>query len=680
MAETEWILHSVDDNIINDLMGLGFSKTLAIVLANRGITGSELAEKYLSADINTLYDPYLMKDMKKASERVRKAILNKEKIAVYGDYDVDGVTSTAVIFLYLKTLGADVITYIPGRENEGYGLNCGALERLIQSGVSLIITVDTGVSAIDEALFASEKGVDIIITDHHEPRETLPCACAVVNPKRKDCPYPFKELSGAGVAFKLICAMEDKLKPADLFNIYGGLVCLGTIADVVPLKDENRTFAHLGLELILNHKNAGIDALLTAAGVANRKLSANTVAFALAPRINACGRMSSAMEALKLLTESNRQKCELLAEKLNENNRERQETESAILAEALDKIKAEPSIIEKPIIIISGENWHNGVIGIVAARVSELFSKPVILISFSGEEGRASCRSISGLNIHQALSECSSLLVKFGGHELAAGFSIKKENLEAFYKKIFKYASKIEIPTPKLYLDCELPLEYISLSTARELQKVEPCGNGNESPLFYLSAMRAVKVTPLTNGAHCRYTFEKSGKLLQAMMFGCTHFHYRPVEGEIADLAVNLEVNSYKGVDSPSLIIRDIRKSKVYEEYRLLYSNFYKNESGNLIKADCVPSRDDFIMAYKYILAKPEFDIETALNSLNKNSRRFNYFKLRIIMDVFEETGLLHAAYNKDKISVNINSGIRVDLGSSKLLQKLCAAGKLQHE
>jgi single-stranded-DNA-specific exonuclease len=667
----KWVLKQQQNEIIHMLQQNGYSRVLSCLLANRGLVSQEQVQQFLASSQTMLHNPFLMKDMQKSVDRIKAAITNGEKITIYGDYDVDGITATSLLFLFLKSQGADVHTYIPERENEGYGLNQNAVQLIAQQGTTLIITVDTGISAINEAQLAIELGICLIITDHHQPRDILPEAYAIINPNQSGCEYPFKQLSGAYVAFKLACAVSSNTQQA-LLEQFGDLVCLGTVADVVPLIDENRIIVKRGLELISHQKREGIKALLKEAAVGLHRISSMTLAYSIAPRINACGRMSTAMEALNLLTCDDPMMAQQLAAHLGENNRQRQAIESDITKEIIEIINKNPEIYEYPVIIVCGNGWHNGVVGIVASRIMEQYGKPCILISFDGDEGRASCRSLPGFDIFKALKSCEQLLIKYGGHELAAGFSIYKKNLDEFINCIQSYISTLpEIPDLTLSLDGELHSDEITLATASEITKLEPYGNGNPTPLFLIAAVQITSITQLSDGKHLKLNLLRDGNKLTALLFNAQKFDLKLEADELYDLAVSLDVNIYNGNKSLTVIIRDYRKSTIYEQQEILYKQFKDGSLQNLIAVGFVPVREDFTAVYKYIQSNPDnTSLKKALMVITKTYYNMNFFKLRVILDVFEETGLITSEYNDENYLIKINAGIKVDLEQSKILLK----------
>lgn len=701
MAEREWILEKQDKPVTASLRSAGFSRTVATLLAQRGFTDPGAVKSFIACR-ERLHEAFLLKGMAAAAARIASAIRGSEKITVYGDYDADGVSATALLYSYLKEAGADAHYYIPDRENEGYGLNAAAIEKIAQDGTTVIVTVDTGISAFDEAKLASQLGVCLIVTDHHEPRQELPEAYAIVNPKQAGCEYPYKELAGVGVAFKLVCALEKSkssdaasngVKAADaggsetcgflggldikrLFKKYGELVCLGTVADVVPLTGENRLMVCHGLKLINEGGNCGIAALLEIAGARGKKLTAGLLSFTVAPRINACGRISSAYDALELLLSQETENAAFLAQKLDENNKERREIETRIFNESVEKIKNNEALRNNPLLIVSGDGWHNGVVGIVASRLVELYGKPAVVVSFEGDIGRASCRSITGFNIHETLLSCSQYLERFGGHELAAGFTVKRENYDSLYAALIRIAgTESEPPTLKVHLDMRLHGFEISLSTAREIRSLEPFGSGNPTPLFYIPAAQILAVSPVGTG-HKRLTLNCEGFEFTAMLFGADKSGFDFKASDIVDIAAALDVNLYKNNETLSVIIRNIRKSSCFAYYAGLYKTFLSGKpvESSELRLKLTPSRDEFAAVYRCLHnGGGKVSLEETCKEVCRRFSRFNYFKALLIVDVFSETELVtkNSEAGTDIIEYSINHDRKIELSKSALLGRL---------
>lgn len=537
------------------------SELLATVLVNRDIVDDKDVELFLNPTRNDFHDPYLMPDMRQAVDRIVKAIENKEKTMIYGDYDVDGITSITVLSRFFKERGLEVGAYIPNRLDEGYGLNKEAIKQIADEGYKLIITVDCGISGTEEVAYAYELGMEVIITDHHEPLDELPNALAIIDCKRKDNKYPFNSLAGVGVAFKLIQAlgMELKLDEKEYLKFLD-IVCIGTISDIVPLIDENRVIAKLGLKLVEVTKSPGVRALLNAA--AYKEVNSNTVSFGIAPRINACGRMGHERDALDLFLTENIVEANKITEKLNEYNKKRQDIEKKIFDEAISKIEKD-NLKENNALVVGAEDWHHGVIGIVASKITELYFKPSILVCFEGEDGKGSGRSIPGFDLHAALCSSSKYLEKYGGHEMAVGLSLKKDNFEDF-KKIFEEIAKeanTEEIVPVIKIDKEINLKDITLESVKSLKLLEPFGEANKTPIFIYRNLRIDSIRALSEGKHLKLTLKDGNTIINAIGFNMGSYSEEYLIGDKIDVIGVLEINSFNGIESVQINMKDIRKS-----------------------------------------------------------------------------------------------------------------------
>lgn len=536
------------------------SKLLAQILINKNVTKDDEIEVFLNPKRNNFYDPFLMPDMEKAVERIIKAIENKEKVLIYGDYDVDGITSTTVLKKFLEKLGMTVDYHIPNRLKEGYGLNKEAIEEIAEKGTQLMITVDCGISGVEETEYAKLKGIDVIITDHHEPGEKLPNALAVVDAKIKTNRYPFNQLAGVGVVFKLIQALSIRLKLDEKEYLqYLDLVCLGTISDIVPLVDENRVIAKLGLKLVNVTKNIGLKTLLESAGYTFA--DSNTISFGIAPRVNACGRMGFADQALELLLSEDKDEALELATKLNEYNKERQEKEKKIFADALELIEQEGE--DNPAIVLGKEGWHHGVIGIVSSKITEMFFKPSILVGFEGDGGKGSGRSIPGIDLHEALLKCGNNLEKYGGHAMAIGLSLKKENFGEFKKELNEYLGSLNIGEIKqiIKVDAVADLQSISMKTVEELKLLEPFGEENKMPVFCLKNLKIYSIRALTEGKHLKLTLRDDNMEIGAIGFNMGEMTNSLKIGDKVDIIGALEINEYNGYRNIQMNLKDVMKS-----------------------------------------------------------------------------------------------------------------------
>ncbi len=559
----KWEINKPDEIKVKELQTkYNINKLLAIILVNRGITTGEQIKLFLNPTRKDFYNPKLMPDMEKAVKRIEKAIKNKEKVMIYGDYDVDGITSVTVLKSFLKERGLQVDEYIPNRLDEGYGLNKPAVEKIAMQKYDLMITVDCGISAIEEVKYANSLGLEVIITDHHEPGEILPEAIAVVDTKRKDNIYPFRNLAGVGVVFKLIQAISQSLNLEEKEYLkYLDIVSVGTISDIVPLVDENRVIVKLGLKLVEQTRNLGLKKILEISGY--KKVDSTTISFGIAPRINACGRMGHQEEALELFLSNDEEKVNKLAENLNEYNKQRQEKEKQIYNEALEKIQKD-SLDKNNIMVIDGENWHHGVIGIVASKITEIYFKPSILLCFDKKEGKGSGRSIPGFDLHEALTRCNNYLEKFGGHSMAIGLSIAKDNLEPLRNELNKIAEEKEIDkiVPILKIDSQIDLEDINKEVVESLNKLEPFGEENKMPLFVFKRLKIESIRALSEGKHIKLTFKQANRnIINAMGFNLGYFTNDFKIGDKVDIVGTLEVNKFNGEENIQILLKDMMKS-----------------------------------------------------------------------------------------------------------------------
>ncbi len=657
---------------------LSLSLPMARLLAARGYISAASAKSFIGKETELLHDPYLMADMDKAVARVIQALENNEKIIVYGDYDVDGVTSVTVVYTYLKTLGADIGYYIPNRIGEGYGVNIEALRSFAADGTSLVITVDTGITAIEEIEAAKHIGLDVVVTDHHECRPELPDAVAVVNPRRPDCPYPFKELAGVGVAFKLICAVEMKRSGGTLYDAVKRaaamcceFVAIGTVADVMPLVDENRIIVSYGLHLLENTQNLGLKALMNASGliskdadgrIVKKKITSAAVGFTIAPRINAAGRISSAEFAVELFLTDSGARAEEIAAELCETNRRRQAEENSIIEAAEEKlaVQCDP---EDYVIVLDDDHWHHGVIGIVSSRLTDKYNLPSILISFehnTGDEplptdiGKGSGRSIPGLNLFEALDASSELLCKYGGHELAAGLSIERGKLTEFRSVINAYAKK-KLGGSELSrvvdIDLLVPPEEISLKLASELYLLEPFGVENAQPVFETDRMTITEITALAGGKHTKLTLRAAGitTTLCALCFGRPTSEFEFSVGDTVDVVYNLDINEYRGRQNVQLLIRDIRRARV----------------------DVIPNREDFAKLYLHLKTQNNgFSVVTSVTELSEATGICEH-TVSAMLDVFCELAIIRL-YRGERCEVSLLpvSG-KIPLETSRILLDL---------
>jgi len=717
VKEKKWILKSSNDEFIGDASNaiareLGINPIIAKLLYTRGYCDAESAKKFIYMETEMLSNPFEMKDMELGISRIHDAILNGEKITVYGDYDVDGVTAVCTLYLYLKSKGAKIDYYIPNRTCEGYGVSLTAIDSISERGSSLIITVDTGITATEEVSYAKDRGIDFVITDHHECRSELPSACAVINPHRPDCHYPFKELAGVGVVFKLVCAYEERYEDipritatSRIFSRYADLVAIGTIADVMPIKHENRLIVSYGLKMLEDTERPGIAALIKTSSTRpelartdkkkrKTKITSGFIGYTLAPRINAAGRIKSAELAVELFLAEDVNTATDIAEALCAANKERQQEENKIMQEAYKKIE-ELDISKYPVIVLDADDWHHGVIGIVSSRITEKYSRPSILISFKQNEiendddreiGKGSGRSIKGLNLVDALCYCSEYLVKFGGHELAAGLSVDRAQLKTFRDKINEYARENltdEDMIPTVEADCEVDFSDISLSFAEQLQILEPYGVGNPIPSFVVRSVYVNDIAPVSDGKHTRLVLGDGRSTASAMFFSNSPDSLGISRGDCVDVLFNVDINEWMNRRSVQLIVKDIKLSQKSEaSYESEKRRYEEIHNGAKIYDDenVIPTRDDFASLYKLILNSlrqgndviSHKDLVAQL-SRAQDSDNMNYIKLKIMIKVFFELNIIGIDEIEDEVYrfKIYYSGAKTDLEKSNILRKL---------
>lgn len=568
MLKKKWLLKEFDKNRVVEISkNFKISPLTAIILYNRGVKEDNDIKTFLSKSLGVMHDPYLMKDMEKATERILLAKERGEKITIYGDYDVDGITSIAILYKHLAEMGISVDYYVPDRMQEGYGVNREALDKIQKKGTSLIITVDTGITAVEESEYAKEIGLDVIITDHHECKERIPDVYAAIDPKQKDCPYPFKSLAGVGVVFKLIQALDEQKSLPALMDKYADLLCLGTVADISPLVNENRVIVTEGLKRFKNTKNVGLKALIDVS-TNGKAITTSTIGYTIAPRINASGRLGCASRSVELFLANDTKKAHELAESLCEENTLRQQTEQKMFKEALDYIEEHPEIKDDKVLIIAHENWHHGIVGIVSSKITEKFYKPSILFAIDGGEAKGSGRSVQGYNLFGSLEQCSDVLEKFGGHELAAGLTIKADRIEEFRKRINAISEDTIDETtmvPTILLDAVIKVPYITLDTVNDINQLQPFGVDNPTPFFAVRNIKIHKISVMSEGKHLRMTLFKDGKYLDSVGFGMGEYFQYLKEGDFIDVAFSLDINDYKGFQNVQLILKDIKKTEAAE-------------------------------------------------------------------------------------------------------------------
>lgn len=555
----KWEYYNTNTKEVEELQKkYNISRLVATVIANKNLQSS--VEVFLNPTRSNFYDPFLMPDMEVAVNRIIKAIENKERVIIYGDYDVDGITSITVLKKFLKERGLEVDSYIPNRLDEGYGLNKAAIDRIVEQKYTLMITVDCGISGIEEVEYANNLGLETVITDHHEPTEELPKAIAVVDAKRKDNKYPYNQLAGVGVVFKVIQAISQKYNLEEKEYLkYLDFVCVGTISDIVPLVDENRVISKLGLKLVAMTKNVGLRALLESIG--SKTIDSSTISFGVAPRINACGRLGYEQEALNLFFTENIVEAEEIAKRLNKYNSERQQKEVKIFKESIEMI--ENGEKDKNCIILGHEDWHHGVIGIVSSKVTEMYYKPSILIGFENGEGKGSGRSIQGFDLHEALSKCSSHIERFGGHSMAIGITVKESEFDSFKEEVEEYCKNANIKdfVPVIKIDEEVTSDDINIETVKSLKDLEPYGEANKMPIFIYKNLKIDSIRALSEGKHIKLTLRDKNMLIDAIGFNMGNLTNDYLIGDKVDIVGSLEINKFNGKESVQVNLKDMRKS-----------------------------------------------------------------------------------------------------------------------
>ena len=675
MKRKKWIVSECDKDLAAEIAeNCGVDPFAAYLLVARGFTDEFLVESFLyDTDIS---DPFTLPDMDKACERIKSAIDSNEKITIFGDYDADGVTSTALLYSYLSKNGANVDYYIPDRAGEGYGMSISAIESLKERGTSLIITVDNGISAIEEIEKAKELSIDVVVTDHHQVGEVLPDAVAVVDPHRKDCELDFREWAGVGVAFKLVSALAD-CDAYDLLEEYGDILAIGTIADIVALKGENRILVRAGLavlnEALINGTlRKGLKALIDESG-ATKNMTSMNAAFRIAPRINAAGRMGSADRAIKLLLTETQEEARFLASEISSANAERQATEGGITEAAEKYIESHPEIKFARVIVVDGEAWHQGVIGIVASRLCEKYGKPCLVISKTGDVSKGSGRSVDGFSLYDALVFCKDILVQYGGHKLAAGLTVETSKIEGFRKKINEYAEKTEAALPVLKLDCKLNPASISLDMLSVINVLEPFGAENPQPLFGLFNMTITGIQPVGSNKHIRLTVNRNGVNLPVMLFSVAPEAFPFTVSDVVDLAVRLTQNEYMGEVKVSIQVKEIKLSAINDDEiqngLALYEAFRR---GDVLtpeqKKTLLPDRDFCGPVYKFLRANNNFSSGEEILCHRLGLKEEEIAKLKVALDMLVELDVIN--YENGKYSLPTESK-KVVLEESELYKSL---------
>lgn len=684
MKYKEWKMPSGSPKARQALEAAGISPLLAAILSARGITQPDQARRLLTPWAEPVLDPMLLRDMDRAAERVRQALETGEHLAVYGDYDVDGITSTCLLTDCLRHMGGQVTPYIPDRLEEGYGLNLEAIQTLAAQGVTLIVTVDCGITAVEEVNFARSLGVDVVVTDHHECKDPLPAAAAVVDPHRTDCPYPFKGLAGVGVALKLAMAVAGPEKGRQVFEDYADLAAVGTVADVMPMTGENRTIVQAGLAALAHPKRLGLAQLIQEAGLGDRPLTSVSIGYTLAPRINAAGRMGKAALAGELLLTQSTQRAQQLAQELCQLNRERQSIEGEIFQESIQRLDHQP---QQGAIVLADPEWHQGVVGIVASRLSEKYSCPTFMICLDQGMGKGSCRSWGGINLFELLMNCGDLLEGFGGHALAAGFVVREENIPALAQRLRQGVLDQQAgqePPSVLETDGIVQPQQLDVASVEALDALEPCGTGNPRPVLVLTGAHVQSAVQVGRGRHLKLRLEARGSVLDAIFFSADAAQLGVTPGCRVDVAFYPQINEFRGVRSVQLQVVDLHPALtraqmercVYEKYR----------RGELLSHDeaqsLLPSRSEFVCLWRYLEHQSAGSgaMEDSLARITRSvahasGQRELPNHTRICLEVMQERGLISLSGQAGRVHITLHRlEHKVDLEASEILRRLRSA------
>ncbi len=694
MNNRAWQLHTVDEELCAKIsLENGVFPLTARLLANRGLVTKADIDTFLNRESMPLHDPFLLKDMDKAVARIEKAIAEKQCVCIYGDYDVDGVTSTVMLYLYLRSRGLRCEYFIPERISEGYGLSLPVIEKM-KGRVDLIITVDTGVTAVAEAEYAKSIGIDMIITDHHSCREVLPDACAVVNPHREDNEYPFLNLAGVGVVFKLLCALDGDTQ--HILDLYSDIIAVGTVADVMPIIDENRRITCVGLNKLAETENIGLLALMRRAGIVKygkkvKKITSSTVGYVLAPRINAAGRIACASRAVELLLSENEAEADIIAEELCEINKLRQATEQKIYEQAVELINNSPR--EDKFLVLAYDGWHQGVIGVVASKIAERYSRPCILFSVDGDTAKGSGRSIKGFSLMDALSSCGDLLLEYGGHELAAGLSIDISKIDEFRKKLNEYAAPFlgdcETAFP-IEIECETTFSELNERSIDEILRLEPFGLSNPQPVLMIRNCVLKDILPLSQGKHLRFRLcgVENGRnySFNAVYFGMPFENFKYCDGDSCDVVFTVDMNEYMGMRTPQLFIKAVRLADNERSELELCTKHYQmlsmGEGYEGCEAD-IPDLSEFRNVFRYIRREASgggrtISLTSSVRVLDKEfDVSVNLCKYRIILEVLNERGLIQITREDGDNSFFVKlvpSAGKINIDDSPLLRRIRGA------
>lgn len=674
MRIKQWNEAEIDEKLVKEISDATNLPELACrVLAARAENGNlEDVISLLDDDIE-FESPFNLKDMNLAVDRIHTAIENDEKIVVYGDYDCDGITSTALLYCYFQSIGVDIDYYIPHREEEGYGMNTTAVSTIHRNGGKLIITVDNGISSHTEIAYAKSLGIDTIVTDHHTPMETLPDCVAVINPHRKDCPSRFKYYAGVGVAYQLICALEDA-QPEELLEFYSDLVALGTVADLVPLYKENRRLVKVGVEQLAVSHRPGIQALIEEAQL-SFPISSENVSFGLAPRINAAGRMGEVDQAVELLITDDYQRAVEIASSLQELNLRRRGEEEKVIKEIYDVLRAKPELLQQRMLIVWGEGWHQGVMGIVASRLLDRFGKPTLLFSINDGIAKGSGRSLEGFSLIDAITNCSEDLTQYGGHVLAAGLTIKEEHLDKFYNCIQNYAKENYsiMPVPGYNIDCPLSSNDLTVSNIQSLDALAPFGAGNSSPIFVLRGLNLTGIYPTSDQKHLRLRFSKGGRDINTIYFRMAEERFPYQTGMLLDAVVDIDINEWNGSLQLSIKIKDLRPSNYPEQEGIIssqkYLSYKRGENDkNFDNKEILPTRDELETVYKFLRSKKEYSYGVVPLWEELLPYNIDIAKLYVILDIFTESGLIARQGRTFKV---IPQKQKVDLKQTPTYQRI---------
>lgn len=679
MAIKEWKLPQPREEEAKVLsLETGLDEVVCRILLERGISDGASALEMIHSE-GPLSSPYALRDMDKAVERIRLALRNGERMAVFGDYDCDGITATALLVEYLQTIGGDVIYYLPSREEEGYGLNRGAVDFLRTQNATLIITVDNGISAHEEIAYAARLGIDVVITDHHTPRDTLPPAVAIIDPHRSDDTSGLTDLAGVGVAFKLACALEEDEEGWEMLEYYADLVAIGTVADVVPLLGENRRMVRHGLTLLAQTERAGLSALLEIGKLTERVITAETIAYGIAPRLNASGRMGSAEEAIDLLLTDDIRYAQEVAQGIEEQNILRKQTEEAMTAQIDAMLAESPQLLEERLVLVAGDNWHQGVVGIVASKLLERTGKPAFVFTREGDTVRGSARSLPGFSVIEAVTACSEHLTQYGGHPLAAGVTLAAQHLDAFQKELQHYAATHHpvMPLPRLEADCELAPRLLTVEQGEALSGLEPFGAGNRPPLFLFRELTVEGVRSIGEGKHLRLQFSKEAASISAVYFQMREEHFPYIPGDRLDVLASVSLSTYGGRKQISVIVRDLRRSGVPQQPLLEDAGRYACHRRGEYGAACppealLPSRDELAIVYRYLRKAGGYPYEVETLYYRLVDSGISYGKLLVSLEVLEEMALLTRRGPKGENGYYcIANPPQVDLEHSRVLQGL---------